>query len=277
MKTERFEVGSGEAGTTLLDFAAARRGCSRNAAKRLLDARVVFVNRRRTWMARHVLRAGDTVEIAAETGAPARGAPLVVLLAEGPYIVVDKPPGVVAVGPASVEERLRAQRDDPRVTALHRLDKDTSGCMLFATRPRVRDAMIGLFRQRQVSKIYHAVCAGRVGGDRRTLRGRLDGKSAITHLEVLSANRAASHLAVRIETGRTHQIRKHLSALGHPVLGDPAYGTRAAQTDRGMRVPRQMLHAASIRFRCPQTGQAIVAKAPLPGDFRACLRAFELG
>ena len=261
----------------LLDFLSRRLQLSRRKAKDLLDSRNEFVNERRIWMARHTLAAGDQVAALLSTPLAPGSAPaaLPLLLADEHLLAIDKPAGLAANGPDSAESRLQAERADPAIRAVHRLDRDTSGCLLFARSAEAFDRMVALFREHAVSKIYQVLATGRLEGS-DTIRRPLEGLPAVTSFAVLAANALASHLRVKIETGRTHQIRKHLSALGHPVVGDRSYGTARAVPEPLRAVSRQMLHAARISFRHPFTGEQVDVTAPLPRDFRAMLDRLRL-
>lgn len=266
----------GEAGTTLQVFLAASLRLSKGKAKELLDNRVVFVNGRRVWMARHELRAKDEVEVQQiATPAPTKFHPKV-LFEDTDLLVVDKPAGLLADGRDSVEERLRILRALPELTAVHRLDRETSGCFLLAKQPRAREAMVALFGQREVTKVYHAIAAGRVPDDVHEIHAPVDGEPALTRVERLDANLRASHLKLNIETGRTHQIRKHLLAIRHPVLGDKQYGGRFQPAGMQAEIPRQMLHASVLIFTHPFSGAVVRCNAPLPADFHACLQRLHL-
>ncbi len=272
----RYFVAPGQAGE-LIAFLAAARGESRRAAKRLLDERRVFVNGRRVWMARHALRAGDTVEIQTPPPRYAPDAPISILAEQGPFLIVNKPAGALSnEGAGSVEARLRASLGEPELTAVHRLDRETSGCLLLARTRADADRLIPLFRARRVRKIYWALVFGRFPDDIREIRRPLDGEEAVSFVRVLDAASDASLLEVRIETGRTHQIRRHLLEAGYPLAGDRAYGNSRARDARARALPRQMLHALRLALRDAETGLAIEALAPPPEDFLAALRAYGL-
>jgi len=276
---QRFTLRPHETGATLQEFLAAQLRLSKGKAKALLDQRVVFVNGRRVWMARHTLLVGDEVEVqvsAAAPGATATVPPPDVLFEDADYLVVNKPAGWPATGPASLESELRTRRQLPALAAVHRLDRDTSGCLLFAKNARALAAAIALFGRRAVTKVYHAIAAGRLPDDVREINVPVDGQPALTRVARLDANPRASHLKLNIETGRTHQIRKHLLAVRHPVLGDKTYGGRFQPPGLQQELPRQMLHAAVLAFTQPITGAPVRCQAPLPGDFRACLRSLRL-
>ncbi|MEN6645252.1 MAG: RluA family pseudouridine synthase, partial [Armatimonadia bacterium] len=269
-------VSFAEAGMPLAAFLARRLETSGKQAKRLLDERVVFVNRRRVWMARHRLQAGDEVEIPATSDLSAPGkSGLPILYRDAEYVIVNKPPGLSSDGAGSAEARMK-QMLGPTLQAVHRLDRDTSGCLWFSTNAKAREAAVALFQSKEVTKTYHAIVAGRVSAGGTTIDTPLDDQPATTHVRPLSVRFLASHVKVLIETGRTHQIRKHLASIGHPVLGDKSYALRAIQDEQLRQAPRQMLHASGLAFRHPATGQAVRVKAPLPADLKRMLRELKL-
>ncbi len=279
-KTTVWRVNRADAGS-LLRFLSARLAVSNRQAKGLLDARCVFVNQRRTWMARHPLGPGDVVEVLQPRATPAAARPQParvprILADSADYLVLDKPSGLLSNGPDSTESLARTALGAPALRAVHRLDRDTSGCLLMAKSDAAFAQAIPAFRRRRVLKTYHALVAGRFPVAEQTLRSPLDGAPAATHIRRLDACDAASHLLVRIETGRTHQIRRHLARAGHPVLGDRQYGVGTWNDRRYLEVPRQMLHAAELAFPTPGAAEPLRAVAPLPADFRACIRSFGL-
>jgi len=275
MQNATFAVGARDAKTELLDFLAGRLAISRKKVKRILDARLVFVNGQRVWMARHRLKVGDEVEVHfPRTAAPATAPSL--LYDDQDLCVANKPSGILTDGPGSLEAQLRESLGIPELCAVHRLDRDTTGCVVFAKRPAIKDALIQLFKERRVTKVYHAIALGSVRDDIREIKMPIDGEPAITHLTRLSGDRLATHLKLKIDTGRTHQIRKHLAAIGHPVLGDKQYATARLPSPVLRSVARQMLHAESVAFVHPVTGQDLRVKAVMPPDFMACLRRLKL-
>jgi 23S rRNA pseudouridine1911/1915/1917 synthase len=184
----------------------------------------------------------------------------------------------------------------PRAGLIHRLDKDTSGLLVVA---RTLEAQTSLSRQllaRTMSREYLAVCVGVMTGggtidapigrnrsDRLRMAVRGCGRPAVTHYRVLERYRAHTYLSVQLETGRTHQIRLHLSHLKYPIVGDPVYGGRFAQprgavpelvdTLRGFK--RQALHAAILGFDHPRTGKRLELSSPVPTDFKELLLALR--
>jgi 23S rRNA pseudouridine1911/1915/1917 synthase len=239
MSTRTLIAASTDRDRPLADFLASQLACSRRAAKALLDQRVVFVNRRRVWMARHPLQPGDRIEVHDPAGASAPDT-LSWLWSDETLAVADKPPGLTVTGPDGLETRIRRHDPSRPWQALHRLDRHTSGCVLFACRPDTRDAMIRQFRSREITKVYYALVAGVPAAPVRTLRTPLDGKTAVTHYRVLQAGPLASALQVRIETGRTHQIRhlrQHLvgEAVGHHEAGMPRGAPQVHQAALGQQ------------------------------------------
>ncbi len=276
MSSSSHEVGPSHSGATLLDFLAARQNLSRRKAKELLDRHDVFVNGRRVWMARHRLRMGDVVRVAGAAACEPQPPALQVLHQDAHLVVLNKPPGLLSNGPNSAETAAQVLLKNPALRAVHRLDRGTSGCLLMATTEKAAKQMITLFRECRIVKMYHALVLGPVRARERTVCAALDHQPAVTHYRVLDANALASHLLLRIETGRTHQIRRHLVGLGHPVLGDRDHGTGRRLPEALQDVTRQMLHASRIAFPSPFDGHRVDVRAPLPKDFSACLHRLGL-
>ena len=274
-----------EEGLFLQDFLAGRLGVTKRAAKAMIDARVVWVNRKLVWMARHPVKPGDKVAFVVQrsTGAKqdktAEARPHIRVLWQDDYfLAADKPAGVLTQGRDSAEELLRVQEQLPGLKAVHRLDRETSGVLLFAKTDEALEAAIEMFKTHRVVKFYSALAAGGVERQASTLTETLDGERAVTHLKRLQSNAEASFLSLRIETGRTHQIRRHLAGIRHPVIGDRQYGVKQANDPRLLSVTRQMLHATELELPHPMIlGQHIKVHAPLPADFRAALKLFGLG
>jgi 23S rRNA pseudouridine1911/1915/1917 synthase len=280
------------AGERLDVFLAAHTG-SRSAAQRLIDAGAVTVDGAPR-PKRFVLHGGERVDVGEALSAPEPEeipeAPFKIAWQDEHLLVVDKPAGVV-VHPArgnragTLAQALRglaAGGDDPdRAGIVHRLDRDTSGLMLVARTTQAYDALRAQLRARAITREYLALVEGRpparegtidapLGRDRR-VRTRIssdtdDGKPAVTHFEVERALPHSTLLRVRLETGRTHQIRAHLLAIGHPVLGDPEYGRPGAYA-----LERQFLHAERLALAHPVTGAPLEVRSPLPEDLRAAL------
>ncbi|MGI6389808.1 MAG: RluA family pseudouridine synthase [Kiritimatiellia bacterium] len=277
-----FVVSRVQAGQSLQEFLAARLSISKRAAKNLLDERVVWVNRRCVWMTHHTLKTGDTVELPSanlsKQSAASPASAIRILVQDDFYLVADKPSNMLSVGARSVEETLRTQTGLATLRAVHRLDRDTTGCLLFAKNDAAFDAAVEIFKTRRVSKHYRVIVYGRYERAASTVEQELDGERAVSHIQREMATKDASFLKVKIETGRTHQIRRHLASLRHPVLGDREHGIKHARDPRLLTVPRQMLHAAGLEMPHPMLpGETLKAHSPLPADFRRCLKLFGMG
>jgi tRNA pseudouridine32 synthase/23S rRNA pseudouridine746 synthase len=193
-----------------------------------------------------------------------------VLHADETWIVVDKPAGLPAVPGRTAELQdcasARVQRRYPDALVVHRLDMATSGLLLFARGPSVQRALGSAFERRRVAKRYIAVVHGQPQADdgtvdlplsadwpKRPLQ-RVDavgGKAALTHWRVIARDTQSVRLELTPVTGRTHQLRVHLAAIGHPILGDTLYAPPEAQA----MAPRLMLHASVLELAHPRTGQ----------------------
>jgi len=277
MNSRRLHVTEKHAGLPLQDFLATQLSLSRNRAKALLDNRLVFVNGRRVWMTQHTLRKGDALEvITAATPSQSKPAPIVLLYQDEHYAVANKPAGRLSNGADSVEADCRTQLALPGIRAVHRLDRDTTGCLLLAKSGEAFDRAVTLFKAHDFTKVYHTLVYGEVKERDRTIETPIDGEPAVTILHRISASETASHLKVKIETGRTHQIRRHMAYLGHPVLGDRTYAGRTIIPEPLRAIERQMLHAASLTFECPYTKKVIRAEAPLPKDFKRWMKRLGL-
>ena len=290
MEYKHLQVQRSESANTLVGFIAERLKFSKKKAKALLDQRCVFVNGHRIWMARHELQDGDKVEITTGVKVTPQIDDSMILFQDNDLLIANKPPGILSNGPKSFEKALRIflSRADPRekygqlsgesatLTAVHRLDKDTSGCLLFAKNIDVKSRLILLFSQKSICKIYHAVANGKITKTKLTVTKPIEGKTALSSIQVLDANRLATYARIIIETGRTHQIRKHLNHLHHPIIGDKTYATNRHVSPLELDVHRQMLHAYQLIFKHPVNGKSIKCTAPIPDDFRQCLKQYHL-
>lgn len=279
------------AGERLDHFLAGPLG-SRARAQRAIDAGRVRVDGAAR-PKRHRLDGGERLEVAEEPE-PVPDAEVVpafeIVYEDDDLLVVDKPPGVV-VHPArghrqgtlaqALAGRAAGGEDPNRAGIVHRLDRDTSGLLVVARTPAAHEALRGALRRREVRREYLALVEGRpparsgtidaaLGRDRR-VRTRIstdtdDPRAAVTHFDVERSLPGATLLRVRLETGRTHQIRAHLQAIGHPVAGDPEYGTAGLY---GLQ--RQFLHATRLAFAHPGDGRHVDFTSPLPEDLAAAL------
>lgn len=227
---------------------------------------------------------------------------LKILLDDDDFVVVDKPVGVAAhpspgwVGPtvvgglAGAGYRISTSGAPERVGIVHRLDVGTSGVMVVAKTERAYTALKRAFKERTVDKVYHAVVQGLPDPLEGTIDAPIgrhpghdwrfavieDGRPSITHYEVLEAFGKATLVEVHLETGRTHQIRVHFSALRHPCAGDLTYGAdpRLAAT---LGLTRQWLHARQLGFDHPVTGERVTVTSEYPQDLAYALEILESG
>ncbi len=274
---------------------------SRTQAQRLIEGGFASVNGA---MARASVRvvAGDEITLELPPTPPstlkAEDIPVKIVYEDNDLLVVDKPAGLtVHPAPGHPEHTLanavlsrltqRDTGDSQRPGIVHRLDKDTSGLIIVAKNPAAHENLTKQFKERVVSKVYLALVKGQMApnegvieapiGRDRSHRERMaisdiaHGREARTAYRVLRRSGGYSLLELRPETGRTHQIRVHLAAIGHPVVGDRVYGTASEVVDR------QFLHAHRLRFRLPSTGKVIELESPLPADLETALNKIDTG
>jgi 23S rRNA pseudouridine1911/1915/1917 synthase len=285
-------------------LADAVAGLTRSQAQRLIDAGHVVVDGREA-KANLAVRPGDTVHV--ELPEPVAGSaaaediPIPILYEDSDLVVVDKPAGMVvhpAAGHSSgtLVNALLHHVDDLsgiggelRPGIVHRLDKGTSGVMVVAKHDAAHEALASQFHDRRVDKEYAALVwgvvqagrridlpIGRDPADRQKMSARSRrARSAVSRITRARHLRGVTLCHVAIHTGRTHQIRVHLSAIGHPVVGDATYGglrARVAQDLRPvLRLARPFLHAARLAFTHPADGRPMAFEAPLPADLQAVL------
>ncbi|HEY1822072.1 MAG TPA: RluA family pseudouridine synthase [Trebonia sp.] len=285
-----------------LDAALARMfGFSRNGAAELIAAGDVLVDGSPAVKSDRVM-AGAELSV---TLPPPRGAVVVeaepvagmgIVYEDDDIVVVDKPRGVAAhpspgwTGPTVIGgllgtgHRVATSGAAERQGIVHRLDANTSGVMVVAKSESAYSALKQAFRDRTVSKTYHALIQGHPDPLRGTIDapigrhpsgdGRFavvtDGRPSVTHYDTIEAFRAASLLSIGLETGRTHQIRVHMSALRHPCCGDLLYGAdRVLAAHLGLT--RQWLHAVRLSFEHPSTGREVVFESRYPDDLAHAL------
>jgi 23S rRNA pseudouridine955/2504/2580 synthase len=248
------------------------------------------------------VRTGETADSPAPSAALAQTLFDSILFEDDDLLVVAKPSGLAVHGGSGVRlglvEALRQLRPELRFLELvHRIDRDTSGCVLLAKRRRALTALHDALRERRACKRYLALVHGRWPGKLRRLEAPLErvlaangerfvrvsvqGKPALSHVQVLRRFETATLLEVRPETGRTHQIRVHLAHAGHPILGDPKYALgEAREASATLAVPRLCLHAAGIEvpdWREDGAGSVLSFEAPLPDDLRMLLDRLQSG
>lgn len=286
-----WKVKPGETGDKLQNFIRAKLGdVSARQIKKWIESNLCRINGRTERFASAVLGAGDTValdvvktSVAEQSGTEGLASPDRILYEDFAILIYDKPAGLTS--------------DDPRLLAIlsngrsglalaHRLDRDTTGVLLFGKTPEALRGLEGLFKARKINKTYLAICDGipkQHSGVIENYLGKLKvyqgqtlwgevpkAKGSIAKTTWYCERKGSTACLMRCapETGRTHQIRVHLSSIGHPILGDHQYG-------KDFRCPfrpkRCLLHALSVSFVHPETDQQLVVEAPIPADFLAAL------
>ena len=290
------QMGDAEAGMRL-DVALAARGAAatRSEAQRLIDRGLVSVDGE-TRPKSHRVAGGEVVEVSPEpVQAPGEEVevPFEVVWEDEHLLVVDKPAGVVVHPGAGRRHGTLAQAlagraaggpDPQRAGIVHRLDRDTSGLLVVAKSEAAHSALQQQIRDREVHRQYLALVEGQPDArrgtidaplgrdrDRRTaMSTRSDrARTAVTHFEVIEELAQTSLLEVRLETGRTHQIRAHLAAVGHPVCGDTRYG--GAASGRRLGLARQFLHSAQLMFDHPCTRERLLCESKPPAELARSL------
>ena len=280
---------------------------SRGAIQRLIEQGHIRVNGR-TVKPTHTPRAGEQIEVQWPEARTAKAQPeemaLDVLFEDENLLVLNKPPGLVVHPAAGHEEhtlvnallhhcagQLSGIGGVARPGIVHRLDKETSGCLVVAKNDETHLALSAQFAARKVEKIYHAILCGELSRDQGEIHAAIArhpshrkrmavdddaGREARTSYRVLERLRGATLVAAVLHTGRTHQIRVHFQFIGFPLVGDATYGNRQNQhlADlTGYAAPRQMLHAYHLAFIHPRTAKRLSFEAPRPEDFLDALAA----
>ena len=272
-------------------------GLTRSAAQRLLLQGDVTVNGVAA-AKNYKLTGGETVAVTLRSPEPTEAVPqdipLDVVYEDEDVIVVNKPVGMV-VHPAPGHsdgtlvnallyhcgESLSGIGGAIRPGIVHRIDRDTSGLIIAAKNDAAHLSLAAQLEDHSLHRVYEAVAMGRFREDRGTVdapiarhptdRKRMavvpGGRRAVTHWEVLARYPGCTHIRCRLETGRTHQIRVHMAHIGHPLYGDTVYGAKRAAAD----MTGQCLHAVSLTFRHPRTGEEVTCTCPLPEEFQRLL------
>jgi 23S rRNA pseudouridine1911/1915/1917 synthase len=291
MKRRTFQAEGAQVGRPVTEAIAARLGLPRDEARRLVEAGAVYLAGRRCRDAGARLRAGQIVAVVLEEGgrgaleAPPPPPVLSVLFEDAELIAVDKPVGVTAqptegrVGDSLVD--LVSALLGREAGLVHRLDRETSGVTVFGKTASATAALAAEFREGRARKRYLAAtgpglpAAGTVDlplskdptrpGRWRASRAA-NGVPALTDFRTLHASDDFCLVELLPHTGRTHQLRAHLTALGAPILGDRRYG--GAGQAGGLPAPRCLLHAQALELAHPRTGQPLRLEAPVPGDLQ---------
>jgi 23S rRNA pseudouridine1911/1915/1917 synthase len=270
-----------------LDVALAERVGSRAKAARLIEAGLVTVDgvqRPKSFDVVDGMQIDVAPEPEREVDTRAEGVEFGIAYEDDDLIVVDKPAGLVVHPAPGHRTGTLAQAVGGRL--VHRLDRDTSGLLLVAKSEEIHRKLQDELRRREIRREYLALVEGRpdarsgtidapIGRDRgsRTVMSTRTDKprDAVTHFQIEQELPRTTLLRVRLVTGRTHQIRAHLAAIGYPVCGDPVYG--GGNSGKRLGLTRQFLHAANLLFRHPHTGELVHCESKLPADL---LRTLEV-
>ena len=283
-------------------FLAEYKNLSRVHIQRLIENDNILVNQKRTKPSYKVQENDEILfedEELKETAIIPQNIPLDILYEDNDIIVINKPKGMV-VHPANgnyegtlvnailakCKDTLSGIGGEVRPGIVHRLDKDTSGVLVVAKNDKAHLNMSEQIKEHKVEKIYVALVRGivkeneatinmpigRSNKDRKKMAVDKKGKNAVTHFKVLERFEKYTLLEIKIETGRTHQIRVHLSEIGYPIVGDTVYSN--GKNEWGIQ--GQCLHAKSLRFKHPITGKEMYVEAPLPEYFENIVKKLEV-
>ena len=310
-RTETFTVEQSHPGVRLDTFLREKfPAASRGALQRLIEEGHILVNGKATKPTHHP-RLGEEIKVHWPEAKPAvaqpEKIPLDILFEDKSLLVVNKPAGLVVHPSAGHEEHtlvnallhhcdgsLSGIGGVARPGIVHRLDKETSGCLVVAKNDETHLALSEQFAAREVRKIYQALVCGEPGrptGEihaaiarhpthrkRMAVSDESEGRAAHTSYKILERLHAATLMQAQIHTGRTHQVRVHFQFIGHPLVGDETYGARQNARLKELTnyaAPRVMLHAKELSFTHPATKKTLKFEAPLPADFEAALKALR--
>jgi len=253
------------------------------ALKRAIDSKRCIVNRQIETFSSYILEENDIVTLSDTAFESKKSAKIPILYEDEELLIINKPAGVVS--------DIRSLPFKAALQLVHRLDKETSGVLILVKNSNTKEKMLDLFKRRGVRKLYLAIVDGVIAKDKgkienflgkkqgyqgQTIYGSVPEKKglrAITFWSCLHRGKTASFVSCEPVTGRTHQLRVHLSEMGHPILGDVQYGKRFICP---FKPTRNLLHAYQIAFVHPSTGNELKVIAPIPADFKQSLKKLHL-
>ncbi len=311
MENETFTLQSFEAGDEQADMrldkllAVVYPDESRSFFQKLIKSGDVMVNGKDQVKSSLTIQAGDLIEVripaAKSVAILPEDIPLDILYEDDDVLVVNKPKNMV-VHPAPghytgtlvnailyhCRDSLSGINGEIRPGIVHRIDKDTTGALIVCKNDHAHKNIAEQIKAHSVTRVYNGILQGTLKDEEGTVRGAIgrdpnnrlrmainekNGKPSVTHYHVLAQNNGYSLCEFRLETGRTHQIRVHMASIGHPLLGDPLYGPKNPPVKH---LEGQCLHAKTIGFMHPTTGEYVEVEAPWPDYFQALLKRFEL-
>ena len=295
------EITENQAGERIDRFLADSQDLTRSFLQKILKEGEVIVNGKSV-KANYTLRKGDRIEFeipeAVEPDIVAEDIPLSILYEDADVLVVDKPKGMV-VHPAAghysrtlvnavmyhCKGELSGINGVLRPGIVHRIDRDTTGSIIICKNDMAHNEIARQLKEHSINRRYRAIVTGVLKDEEGTIEGAIgrdkkdrkkmaitaDGKPAVTHYRVLQRFKHYTYVECVLETGRTHQIRVHMASIGHPLLGDEVYGRRSDK----YKCEGQCLHAMTLGFHHPRTGEYIEVNAPLPPYFEHLLAVLE--
>ena len=295
------EITENQAGERIDRFLADSQDLTRSFLQKILKEGEVIVNGKSV-KANYKLRKGDRIEFeipeAVEPDIVAADIPLSILYEDADVLVVDKPKGMV-VHPAAghysrtlvnavmyhCKGELSGINGVLRPGIVHRIDRDTTGSIIICKNDMAHNEIARQLKEHSINRRYRAIVTGVLKDEEGTIEGAIgrdkkdrkkmaitaDGKPAVTHYRVLQRFKHYTYVECVLETGRTHQIRVHMASIGHPLLGDEVYGRRSDK----YKCEGQCLHAMTLGFHHPRTGEYIEVNAPLPPYFEHLLAVLE--
>ncbi len=306
---EKIIIISEESGTRLDAYLAGKTEYTRSALQKLIENGDVTVGGK-VRDKKYKVEKGDEIALVPPAPIPleaqAEDIPIEIIYEDSSFAIVNKPKGMV-VHPApgnyegtmvnallhALEGRLSAINGVIRPGIVHRIDKDTSGILIVAKNDSSHLKLAEQIKEHSFDRIYHAIIVGNLKEDSGTIEGNIgrnpknrlkmaitpDGKPARTHYRVLERFSGASYLELKLETGRTHQIRVHLSSLGHPILGDELYGGGNSEFEKKYKkiLEGQCLHAKYIAFAHPEDERWVEFDSELPEYFKTILQKLREG